>query len=144
MSTNNTVQISVSYSSKLIEAIAASTITPGDIIEYTSAGTVRGHTVANGTAAKIFAIENTAGGGGINDDYLAASRVYAKCLLPGDVVWAWLATAQVIVIGDFLTSAGLNGDLKKASTPAANSIIGIALEAVTTVASIARLKVQIM
>lgn len=129
------------------EGKAAAAITPGQLIKYDStAGQVIRHATAGGSAAKMFAIEDSLQGKQISDDYAQNSRVQFVHAGPGDEINAILATSQTIAVGDYLESAG-NGNLRKASgeeSELPSSMIGIALEAVTTTSSVARIKIAIM
>jgi len=103
------------YSDAIVEYEAASAITPGDLVELTSAGKVQRHSTASGNAARMFALENELEGEGLNDDYAAGDRVQVWFPNPGDIVYARLADEQSVTIADFLESAG-NGCLQ-AYTP---------------------------
>jgi hypothetical protein len=123
------------------DAVAA--ITPGMLIELTSAGKVQAHSNAEQNALPMFALENELEGEDISDAYAADDNV--RCWIPnrGDQVRGILADGQTVVIGDFLESNGA-GYLQKhvADTESfesneageitvyPNAIVGIALEAV--------------
>ena len=91
---------------------------------------------------KAFALEDDAQGKGIADNYAAADRVrYAECQ-PGNEIYAWLATAQTITIGD---SPRIRRRRERCRVRAATgAAVATALEAVTTTASQARIKVRVM
>lgn len=125
------------YSDVLEEYSAASAVTPGELIELTSAGTVQAHSTEGGNVLPMFACEDALQGKGIDDDYATGDKV--QCWVPtrGDIVNAVLEDGETVNIGDFLESNG-TGYLQKLvdveiSSQAADivypaSIVGIALE----------------
>lgn len=131
MTTYNTV-ILKDYTNAQDERDAASAITPGMLIEFTSADTVQPHSTADGAAAKLFAIEDALQGNGIDDAYAAGDPVRFRQLNTGDEVYTLIADGENIAIGDKLVSNG-NGRLKEregaSSGEVPGSIIGTALEA---------------
>lgn len=124
-----------------IEAAAA--ITPGMLLELTSAGKVQAHSAAGQNALIMFACEDENQGKSIDDNYTAADKV--KVWIPGrgDLVEAILVDGQNVAIGDFLESNG-DGKLKKhvadvesfeSAEPGSitiypNQIVGQAIEAI--------------
>lgn len=102
------------------EAIAAAAITPGHLLEITSADQVRGlntvqkHASAGGVAAPMFAIEDALQGNTIDDDYAADAIVRLWHALPGDEIYALLADGENVTVGDELQSNG-DGTLSKAT-----------------------------
>ena len=123
---------------------AAAAITPGYLIEMTSAGKVQAHSSAGQNMIHMFALEDELQGNGISDAYSSGDQV--QCWIPqrGDQVYALLDDGESVTKGDFLESAG-NGNLQKytADTEAigvnssgnvesiyTNQIVGIALETV--------------
>ena len=94
------------------ELKAAAAITPGQLIELTTADTVQRHSTAEGNALKMFAVEDELQGKGITDDYAVDDQV--SCWLPGrgDFVYALLADGEDVSIGTFLASNG-DGDLRQ-------------------------------
>ena len=131
------------------EGIASGTIYPGMLLERTSAAnTVKPHALDEGkVAGGLVAIEDALQGNGIATAYTATYRCFFRSFLPGDEVYARIATGQNIAIGDRLTSNG-SGYLKKmvndsSSSDMDKSIFGTALEAVNAVsaASIGRVEV---
>lgn len=118
----------------------AATITPGHLIERTSAGKVQKHSTAGGAAQKMFAFEDANQGKKITDDYVASSLVQVWTPGLGDRVYAIFDSTSggSLADGDFLESAG-DGTLRKWTAPASggivelpNSIIAVAKEAVAT------------
>ena len=117
-----------------IEKVAAGTITPGHLVELTSADKVQVHSVASGNALPMFALECEMVGKSIDDNYVADDFVTVAIPTRGDVVYAKLKDGQNVVIGDKLESAG-DGTLQKHVPDSTgdiyvNAIVGIALEAV--------------
>lgn len=124
------------------EFAAAAAITPGMLIELTSAGTVQAHSNAGQNAIKMFATEDALQGNSVDDAYAAADLVQCWCPVPGDQVSAILADGENVAIGDFLESNGA-GKLQKhvadvesfesaeagAITVYPGQLVGIALEA---------------
>lgn len=117
---------------------AAEVITPGSLIEITSAGKVQNHSTDAGAAAKLFAAEDAMQGHDLDDNYAAGDKVMVWQPYPGDIVLARCGgdSAENIQIGDPVKSAG-DGTLEKYSPSSGDSgdavgsgaFIGIALEA---------------
>jgi len=133
---NNSIKVK-NYSNVFEEYDAVAAITPGMLIELTSAGEVQAHSTAAGNALPMFALENELEGEGIGDAYAEDDKV--SCWIPGrgDQVLGILADEQDVAIGDFLESAG-DGYLQKHVSDEAsageaipsNVVVGIALEAI--------------
>lgn len=130
----NTIKLK-KYSDIIEEYEAAAAITPGMLIELTSAGKVQKHSSAGQFTEKMFALENELEGGGIDDDYASGDQVQCWIAGRGDQVYAFLADGENVTIGDILESHG-DGCLQKAVAEAADSatypgsVVGVALEAV--------------
>ena len=86
-------------------------VTPGYLIEVTSAGLVQAHSVAGGNCLPMFALEDELQGRGIDVNYAVSTKI--QCWIPwrGDMVYAFLNDGETAVVGSFLESAG-NGKLK--------------------------------
>ena len=132
----NTVKLKV-FADIVEQAVAAGAITPGMLVERTSANLVQAHSTPSGAAQKMFAVEDSMQGRGLTDDYAATEPVQLWLPQAGEVVQgiADPTTGTVIAIGDKLVSAG-DGTLKVYVAPASSSdvlaadcIIGVALEA---------------
>lgn len=94
-------------------------IKPGMLIERTSAGTVRKHSVAGGLAQRLFALEQGYVGAYIDDAYGDAEQVTFGSCKGGDQINAWVpANAAALVIGDYVESNG-DGTLRKADSAVA-------------------------
>jgi hypothetical protein len=128
------------YAYEQYEHPAGGTIRPGHLVMLNAAGAVVVHGTLGAVAEKTFAVEDDAQGRGIDDNYSSGQPVRYGCCSPGVKVYALIATAQTIVIGDKLESNG-DGTLKKQA--AAGITLAVALEAVTTTASVARCEVRI-
>lgn len=106
--------IKVKKYADIIEEIIATAvaITPGYLLEETSAGLVQAHSTAGGNVLPMFAIEDELQGKGVDDAY--AVSVPIQCWIPGrgDMVYAYLKDGETVVIGDFVESAG-DGTLQK-------------------------------
>jgi len=140
----NTILINVSSNSKYLEGTAATVLTPGMLTKRNTEGKWKAHDVAGGACQPIFVIEDIWGGETIHDDYSIGESSWFRYCNGGDMIWGWLAVGEDIAIGDFLISSGINGTLKKIGvSPVAGCIVAVALEAVVTVATIARIKIEI-
>jgi len=104
------------------EYIAEAAITPGQLIELTSDGTVQKNSAAGLACAKMFALEDELQGRTIATDYDAADPVQCWSCVPGEEVFAWLANGEDVSIGDFLVSNG-NGELKAMTADASSAIV---------------------
>lgn len=134
--TYNTIKLK-KYQDIIEEYAAASVITPGNLIELTSSGTVQNHSTEGGNALPMFALEDELQGRGIEDDYAAADKVQCWVAQPGEIVYARLLDGESVAPGDFLESSGY-GTLKKHTANAVtssadeftntNCIVGVALE----------------
>ncbi|HEQ98823.1 MAG TPA: hypothetical protein ENO22_05730 [candidate division Zixibacteria bacterium] len=117
-----------------IERAAAAAITPGFLIELTSADKFQAHSTAGGSAATIFALEDENQGKEISDAYSTSNEVLAAIFRPGEEAYALLADGENAAIGSKLESNG-NGYLRVVDTDASagdigvQSVVGIALEA---------------
>lgn len=139
----NTIKVK-SYLNIQDEKVAAGAITPGMLVERTSADKVQAHSTAGGPAQRLFALEDENQGRDIDDAYAATgSYTLVKLWLPvpGEIVYAIvddLSTAEDIAIGNFVESAG-DGRVRKytaqasgGAAEATNAIIGVAVSAQTT------------
>lgn len=127
----NTIKIK-KYLDIIEERVAAAAITPGMLIELTSANKVQAHSTASGNVAPVmWALEDELQGNGITDAYSADNVVQCWVTVPGEQVYALLLDGENVAIGDKLASAG-NGYLKKHDDDSARSeeIVAIALEAI--------------
>lgn len=151
MAIKNTIKVK-KYSNVVEELVAGNgNIKPGMLLSVNSAGAVIPHAVAQasgvGSALPMFALEDELQGNGVNDLYANASPVQVWVPGRGDMVYALLATANNVAIGDLLVSNG-TGALKKytpASTDAGAIVIGQAVEALNNATgSDARLIIRII
>lgn len=126
----NTIKIKT-YSNNIEELKAtAVAITPGMLVERTSANLVQAHSSAGGKVIPMFATEDDLQGNGITDNYAVSTQV--QCIIPyrGDVIYALLANGETAVIGSYLVSNG-DGYLQVYATESNDAaIVGRALEAV--------------
>lgn len=96
-----------SYSDHFEEYEAAATITPGMLVELTSAGKVQPHSSAGQNALIMFALANEFEGENIDTNYASGDMV--RCWIPqrGDEVYAVLADDNSVTQGSsFLESNG--------------------------------------
>ena len=129
----NTIKLK-KYSDVIEEYTAtAVAITPGKLLELTSAGTVQVHSTEGGNALPMFALEDELQGKGIGDDYAVSSKIQVWIPNRGDQVYAWLKDGETIVIGDYLMSNGAGRlqkvDVEVISAAESVSIVAQALEA---------------
>ena len=134
MSTKKSVRVK-NYSNVFEEYTAtAVAITPGMLIEVTSAGTVQAHSSQGAFAIPMFAGEDELQGNGIDTAFAVSAKI-PECWIAGrgDIVNALLADGETAVIGSLLVSDGA-GRLKVATDDTSlyleEHVIGIALEAV--------------
>lgn len=135
------------------EGVAAAAITPGHLIELSSAGIVRVHANAGLDAARMFALENDLVGDDLDDAYGADDTVQYGVFESGAEVNAILAASQTIAVGDFLTSNG-DGTLKlhdptidtssSSVDVAVEAILAKAVVAVTTTGAVARIRAEVI
>lgn len=131
------------------EAYASGSITPGDLIEKISSGSVRAHGSAGCDAQRMFAMEDENQGKEIGTAYSSGNLVVYKVFQRGNEVYARLAASQTIAVGDMLESNG-DGTLRKHASDSAGvveypeGIVGVAQEAVTTTGSVSRIRIEII
>lgn len=130
-----------SYQDVYEEYDAVAALSPGHLVELTSAGKVQKHATQGGNALPMFAIEDALQGKGILDDFAADDKVRVWIPGRGDIVYALLADEQDVAIGAFLESNGdgtlrahtvetwTSADAQQANTVYSNAIVGVALEA---------------
>lgn len=111
---------------RMEEAVAASAVSPGHLIELDSNGKVQPHSTADGFAERAFATEDSLQGNTTGDDYAADDQVSYVICAPGDVVQAMLAAGENASIGSKLCSNG-DGTLKVVT--GTEQVIAVALEA---------------
>ena len=123
------------YVDIISEYTAGGAITPGNLVELMSTGKIRRHSTAGAPAVKLFALEDELQGKNIDQDYATGTVVQCWWTVPGEEVYALLADAQTIAIGDFLCSDGAGRltkclDVSAKGTGAPEDIIAVALQAV--------------
>jgi hypothetical protein len=133
---HNTI-ILKNYSNIFLEYVSAAVVTPGELLELTTAGFVQDHSTAGGNVlGPMFAIEDALQGKAIWDNYASGALVRVWIPTRGDEVYAILADGQHIEIGEALES-NASGYLQKWTGDAGDStnatkllsIVGYALEA---------------
>lgn len=123
-------------------------ITPGDLLEWTSAAveTVQLSTISVPLFPIAFALQGANGGsGGIDDDYAPGETCRLVIPRAGDEIYAWLENGESVTrfVGFLITNAG-NGTLKEAAgTETGRDLIAQALETVTASGK-TRIKVRIL
>lgn len=108
-------------------------LTPGMLLEVTSAGLVQAHSTEGGVILPMVALHDELQGKEIDDDFAASAKV--QCWIPqrGDQAYLLVADGETVSKGDFLISDG-TGKVKVYTGDAAsdveypNSIVGVALD----------------
>jgi len=133
----NTIKIK-KYSDVIEEYTAtAVAITPGMLLELTSACLVQAHSTEGGSVLAMFALEDELQGKGIDDNYAASDKIQVWIPYRGDIVYAILEDGQNVVCGDWLESNGAGLLQKHEPDPGSggeveydNVIVAQAIEAV--------------
>jgi len=127
MSTPKTIHLGeIGVQQRTREALAASAITPGMLVERLPADTFQAHSTALAGMLVMVAIEDNQQGNGIDVVYATGVRVFANAYGSGDLFFGLLDDGETVVIGDELESAG-NGYVQKFTS---GVVIGIARSAV--------------
>ena len=108
-------------------------LTPGMLLEVTSAGLVQAHSTEGGVILPMVALHDELQGKEIDDDFAASAKV--QCWIPqrGDQAYLLVADGETVSHGDFLISDG-TGKVKVYTGDAAsdveypNCIVGVALD----------------
>lgn len=124
---------------RVIEKLAVSATTPGNLLLVDASDEFDLSTDALASAAKLFALENVADAGGIDDDYAVGDRLRALYSQPGDMVNAIAIVGSTIVIGAPLESGAL-GTVQALTT---GTLIGHAASAVTASSAGDRILVRV-
>jgi hypothetical protein len=113
----------------IIEEYTATAValTPGMLLEITSADLVQAHSTDGGIALPMFALEDELQGKEIDDNFAVSAKIQVWVAVRGEIVYALIADSETVAIGDWLVSAG-NGKLRVAESDD-NSIVGVAVEA---------------
>ena len=99
--------------------LTAVAVSPGMLLERTSAGTFQAHSTAGGPAEMLVCIEDYLQGKGVEDWYSASGRVLFVAATKGDVFAMRIKDASpagTITIGEFLESDGA-GKLQAWASP---------------------------
>ena len=124
------------------EAEAHEAITPGSLIRRDADGQVSNQvTGTNDEAPATFAKENDIGGDDLTHPYAVGEVVQFFTAYPGMVVQARLVASVATTIGLGLV-AGPDGTLKLVAS--SQKPVAVALETITSVASVQRIKVEIV
>lgn len=108
---------------------AAAAITPGMLVELTSAGKVQAHSSAGQNILPVMvALEDELQGNDVDDDYAADDKVQVWVPQRGEQAYMILADGEDVAIGDALESNGA-GKLQKHTEDVAEG--GSSQEAVT-------------
>lgn len=136
------------------EAIAHEAVTPGQLVNFYTDGTLQKHATAGGNAQPMFVVEEDFVGDGIDVAYAANDQVQYIVGRPGDEVYAWLTTSQTIKKGDPLMSNGAGLLTKHTAQAVAESgsatytiyvdaIVAYAAEDLTTTGTAARIRAEV-
>lgn len=98
--------------SRYEEAVAAGTISPGQLIKHNTSSQVLRHSTATGFGAVYIAIEDALQGKTVDDNYAADDIVGYIIPQSGDECQVKLDAGENVVVGDMLESAG-NGNFQK-------------------------------
>jgi len=109
------------------EAVAAATLTPGQLAKLDSNGKLIAHDVAAGAAEALFISEDALQGRTIDSNQSAGEQTPFIIAGKGDVVYTFLAGGESVTPADYLTSDGA-GSLKKATST--NTRLAVPLETV--------------
>lgn len=101
----NTIKLK-KYTDIINEYQAAAAITPGMLLELTTAGKVQAHSSAGGNALPYIALENELEGEGIDDAYAADDQVQVWVGTRGEEAYMILADGENVSIGNYLESNG--------------------------------------
>jgi len=131
------------------DRVAAAAITPGDLVELTSAGKLTPLAGATKIPAKVFAVEqgfvDAVNSQNIDVAYDANDMVSYVFAQGGDLIYARLAASQTVAVGDVLGPSATAGQLVKQTAPGDVTTIAIAEQAVSTgVGEVKRIKVRIL
>jgi len=113
-------------------------IMPGHLVEGNSNITLRRHNTANGPG-RNYALERDERGQDITVAYASGDTVKDGAFAGGQVVYAWLASGESVIIDDYLGSNG-DGTLKAWST---GPYLGRALEVIDASSAAARIRVEV-
>lgn len=134
------------------EAVAGGAITPGFLLERSSATAVVAHNSAGANAQPLFALENDLVGEDISDAYASGDTVQMIYAHRGAEIYAWLADGETASVGDYLQSDG-DGALAvlvgvstsdSGVTIAPAQAVAVALEAKSPSGADARIKVEVL
>lgn len=98
----------------VIEALAAAALSPGHLLERTSADKLQKNSAAGLQCQRIVAVEDELQGNDIDTAYASGALVRAESFLPGDRAYVYLKAGENVAIGAKLSSAG-DGTLKAAT-----------------------------
>ena len=119
------------FASRVREYAASAAITPGMLIEVAAAGTVAAHGTAQGSAQRLFAIENLGNAGVVDTAYATGDNTHTYAATNGDRIYALVsAGTAAIAAGDLLASDGAGGVITATGAAGNSKLIGRALEAV--------------
>lgn len=134
MGAEKSVIVSAGDLSPRDEYKGAGAVTPGQLLEFDSAGDVKRHATAGGNQTPLFALEDYTWGKDIDDDYADNVQIQTIHARSGDIINCLLKDGETAVIGSKVESAG-DGDMQIHVADASNvpvvpsSIVGTAKEA---------------
>jgi hypothetical protein len=129
MSTENQVHLRGDFDRDEIRAAAA--LSPGHILEKTSAGTCQKHSLEGGAAERMFAEIDALQGNTLSDAYATGGLVAINLEQRGNDTQAFLKAGESVSIGDILISGGdgtLIAEVSASSGTTDNDRIAVAQE----------------
>lgn len=140
----DSIKLNVTMSCHGLAILAAEVISPGMLIVRNVNGLFIPNNVVDSPSPTCVAIEDAYSGKTIDDAYEIGQMVFSTYARRGDSMLLWLKSNVTITAGDLLSSNG-DGMLKQAPTsPVDQSLIGLALESITSGVDPVRIKVEII
>lgn len=110
------------YTDIVEDLVAAAAITPGHVVELTSAGTVQANSQTDGHFPTMVALEDELQGRSTQDEYAEGDPVQVWYVQPGEEFAAVIASGLDPAIGDLL-QVGANGRLVAAAAGTAQFLV---------------------
>lgn len=120
MSTENQIHLRGDFDRD--ESVAVAAISPGHLVEYTSAGEVQVHSTEGGVAGRTFAEIDSLQGNTTSDAYAADDLVALNIEKIGNDTQAFLKAGESVTPGTVLISAG-DGTLIAAASVSSGTTI---------------------
>lgn len=136
--------------SRIQEGLGAGTVTPGHIVEFSTAEAIVVHPTGTGVWSRMIAIENPYDdlntSPAIDSNYLTDDTVRFIYAIPGDLCYLWLANGETAVRGRSRLASNGDGTLRVVTTGTPDlSIVGVPHEDLANATgAAARLRVRIL